>query len=150
MSWIRRNLRGTKVYVRTRPDGAIAVDSSGRVDVKYRLEESAKIYRASARNLAETGDPADDEPAPDVETGPAPHPANAIVVYTDGACSGNPGPMGIGLVVIDGSSRHEVSEFLGQGTNNIAELVAIERALDVLSDVLTDLSRPVLVHTDSS
>jgi ribonuclease HI len=84
-------------------------------------------------------------PAGAAGSGPA---ASPIVVYTDGACTGNPGPAGIGVVILDGKQRREISEYLGQGTNNIAELTAIERALEAVSG--QDRERPVLVHSDSS
>jgi ribonuclease HI len=72
-------------------------------------------------------------------------PADAIHVWTDGACSGNPGPAGIGAVIIDGDKRTELSEYLGQGTNIIAELTAILRALETIED----RKRPVVLYTDS-
>ncbi len=54
-----------------------------------------------------------------------------IVAYTDGACSGNPGPMGIGVVIFkDGVMVEQLSEFVGVGTNNIAEYRAIIKALE--------------------
>lgn len=68
-----------------------------------------------------------------------------VVAYTDGACSGNPGPAGLGVVVLDAGARVELGEYLGTGTNNIAELTAILRALELVDD----RSRPLLVHTDS-
>lgn len=68
-----------------------------------------------------------------------------IIVYTDGACSGNPGPMGIGAVIVNAHERKEISEYLGIGTNNIAELTAIERALENCPR-----DRKILVHSDSS
>jgi ribonuclease HI len=76
-----------------------------------------------------------------------PAPADAIIAYTDGACSGNPGPMGVGVVLWDPllKDRRERSEFLGVGTNNIAELVAIQRALE-----LAPSERALIVHSDSS
>jgi ribonuclease HI len=77
---------------------------------------------------------------------PASVPDGAIVVYADGACSGNPGPAGLGVVLLDGGTRSELSEFLGEGTNNIAELTAILRALEMVGDH----TRPVIIHTDSS
>ena len=45
------------------------------------------------------------------------------VVYSDGACRGNPGPMAIGASIQDdrGTELATVSQLLGQGTNNIAE-----------------------------
>ena len=73
-------------------------------------------------------------------------PADAIHIWTDGACTGNPGPAGIGVVVIDGKVRREHKEYLGHGTNNIAELTGVLRGLDMIDR--TD--HPVLVYTDSS
>ena len=73
-------------------------------------------------------------------------PKDAIVAYADGACSGNPGPAGLGVVVLDGATRTEISEHLGMGTNNIAELTAIERALDAVPDQ----ARPLVIYTDSA
>ena len=84
----------------------------------------------------------------------APRPANvagAVEIWTDGACSGNPGPMGIGVVVIDGDTRRELGEYLGTGTNNIAELVAIERGISIASELTKgDRARPLRVYSDSS
>ena len=73
-------------------------------------------------------------------------PGDAIQVWTDGACTGNPGPAGLGVVIIDGKQRVELSEYLGEGTNNIAELMAILRGLESV----TDRKRPVVVYTDSA
>ena len=70
-----------------------------------------------------------------------------ISAWTDGACTGNPGPMGIGVVLLSGAHRREISEYLGPlGTNNIAELVAILRALEAIKD----RKRPVIVYSDSA
>ena len=69
-----------------------------------------------------------------------------VLAYADGACSGNPGPAGLGVVLITETSRHELSEFLGHGTNNIAELTAIQRA----AEAVVDPSVPVQIMTDSS
>ena len=69
-----------------------------------------------------------------------------VIIYADGACSGNPGPAGIGVYIHDSRGEQEVSEYLGQGTNNIAELVAIQRALDLCPDK----SAVIKIHTDSA
>ena len=56
-----------------------------------------------------------------------------VVCYTDGACRGNPGPAGAGaLVVLPGGKRGTGSLELGEATNNIAELTAIDLALTLL------------------
>lgn len=76
-----------------------------------------------------------------------PLPEDGIVeVYTDGACSGNPGPCGYGLLMRDGEDYREINQYLGTGTNNIAELTAIKVALENVEDK----SRPVRIYTDSS
>jgi ribonuclease HI len=69
-----------------------------------------------------------------------------VIIYADGACSGNPGPAGIGVYLHDSRGEQEVSEYLGQGTNNIAELVAIQRALELCPDK----SALIKIHTDSA
>jgi ribonuclease HI len=56
--------------------------------------------------------------------------------------------MGLGAVIVDGDTRSELSEYLGIGTNNIAELTAIERALQALEP--DQRRRTVIVHSDSA
>lgn len=153
MPWQSRLLRGERVYVRVDASGEPAAGSDGRVDIVYK--PGGKIYRAGARNLGADPDPktiADGdaeagERAPDTKTTAKvlPLPKDAIIVYTDGACTGNPGPAGLGVVILDGSKRRELSEYLGVGTNNIAELMAIVRALEE-----TPRDRTVVIHADSS
>ena len=72
--------------------------------------------------------------------------SHAIHLWTDGACSGNPGPAGSGVVLIDGETTIERSEWLGQGTNNVAELTAILLGLEELQ---RPVRRTLVVHTDS-
>lgn len=57
-----------------------------------------------------------------------------IIVYTDGGARGNPGPAAIGVVVQDASGTvlKEVSETIGNATNNFAEYAAVARALEAL------------------
>lgn len=78
-------------------------------------------------------------------------PSGDIVhVWTDGACSGNPGPMGIGVVVIAGDKRKEAGEYLGRGTNNIAELTAVRRGIELAESLTAVKEKPLRVYTDSS
>lgn len=76
---------------------------------------------------------------------PAPEPGT-IEIHTDGACSGNPGPCGYGVILRDGDSYLELSQYLGIGTNNIGELMAIKVALENVADK----TRPVRIYTDST
>ncbi len=70
-----------------------------------------------------------------------------MIVYTDGACSGNPGPMGIGAVVYKGGEiLKEISESHGEGTNNTAEYLAVRRGLE---EAITLGADAVEVRTDS-
>lgn len=70
---------------------------------------------------------------------------DAVLVFTDGACSGNPGPAGIGVVLVSGDHRKEISEYIGSATSNIAELTAVVRGLSAI----LDRSRHVIVYSDS-
>lgn len=56
-----------------------------------------------------------------------------IIIYTDGACSGNPGPGGWGAVLIYGEHRREISGAEPDTTNNRMELTAAIRALEALT-----------------
>ncbi len=157
MPWIKHRLRDADVWAKADAAGALVTDRDGRVDIVYKPVGGAKVYRAGARNLTmvpgiapvdfEPGEPA---AAPTAKSSssqgrPDEAPAGAVQVWTDGACTGNPGPAGVGVVVIDGTERRELSEYLGEGTNNIAELTAILRGLQEVKD----RSRPVYVYTDS-
>ena len=57
-----------------------------------------------------------------------------IICYTDGGARGNPGPAGAGAVVAkaDGAVIAELSQFLGNATNNFAEYAAVLLALKEL------------------
>ena len=67
-----------------------------------------------------------------------------VVIFTDGACSGNPGPGGWGAVLIHGQTEKEICGGEANTTNNRMELMAAIQALE-------SLKRPcrVELHTDS-
>lgn len=72
-----------------------------------------------------------------------------IIINIDGACFGNPGPMGIGILIRkDGKTILEISEFLGNGTNNIAEYTAAVRALEEVTRIAKK-EEHILVRSDS-
>jgi len=73
---------------------------------------------------------------------------NAVQLWTDGACSGNPGPAGLGVHAEYDGQAAEISEYLGTGTNNIAELMAIVRALELAAERF-GVTSPIDVMTDS-
>ncbi len=67
-----------------------------------------------------------------------------VVIYTDGACRGNPGPGGWGAILIYGGHEKEMSGGEPDTTNNRMELMAAIQALEALT-------RPCAIelHTDS-
>jgi ribonuclease HI len=78
-------------------------------------------------------------------------PAGTALCFTDGACKGNPGPAGSGVVVVlpDGR-RGEACRALGHATNNVAELTAVGMALDLLDAAAFSVLSPAVLYTDSS
>ena len=57
-----------------------------------------------------------------------------VIIYTDGACSGNPGPGGWGAVLRYGSAEKEMSGGKALSTNNEMELTAVVEALSALRE----------------
>jgi len=74
-----------------------------------------------------------------------------IEMYTDGACSSNPGPAGIGIVIKYNGQRKEISDYIGRSTNNKAELEAISRGLGhiMFGCSIQFLTNNVIIYTDS-
>lgn len=158
MPWKKYEFKGEEVYVRVLPAGKPIVHR-GRVEVRYRLGAS-KSYRAAPDNIVDVGgDIVSDEEmggssaraatskAALRETPKTPADENTIVIYTDGACSGNPGPAGIGVFMQRPDTTLEISEYIGSGTNNIAELTAILRGLEQITEAEQETS--IHLYTDS-
>ena len=58
----------------------------------------------------------------------------SVIIYTDGACSGNPGAGGYGTVLLYGTARKELSEGYQKTTNNRMELLAVIKGLEALKE----------------
>lgn len=58
----------------------------------------------------------------------------AVEIYTDGACSGNPGAGGYGVVLLYGNKRKEMSEGYRMTTNNRMEVLAVIKGLEALKE----------------
>lgn len=73
---------------------------------------------------------------------------STLTMYVDGASSGNPGPAGIGIVIIDqdGHQVGKISSYIGTRTNNYAEYTALIRALKIAQYFRTKILR---IRTDS-
>ena len=67
-----------------------------------------------------------------------------VVIHTDGACSGNPGPGGWGAILREGEKVTEIKGGEGATTNNRMELLAAISALESLPN-----ATPAELHTDS-
>ena len=67
-----------------------------------------------------------------------------VTIYTDGACSGNPGPGGYGAVLLYGGARKELSGGYRLTTNNRMEILAVIKGLEALKEPCR-----VLLYSDS-
>jgi ribonuclease HI len=82
-------------------------------------------------------------------------PDHVLIIYTDGGCSGNPGPGGWGFVLVEGESKvgsgNEIIRSGGEKmtTNNRMELTAVIEALNLVVSTQSWADRPVSVYTDS-
>jgi ribonuclease HI len=68
----------------------------------------------------------------------------SVIVYTDGACSGNPGPGGWGAILKYGNKKKEMSGGEAETTNNRMELMGVIAALSALKEPCI-----VSLYTDS-
>jgi len=169
MPWRTMLLRGKRVFVRCDEAGELRPDG-GRVEIRYKPNDG-RAYMAGVRNLEPS---TDSTVLPDDHCGPAVRPdpkatkgkskkkkrgakASAVpssfpeapadgevLAYCDGACSGNPGPAALGAVIRSAGKELRLAEYLGKGTNNIAELTAILRVLQEAPE------GPLTIYTDSS
>ena len=166
-SWKRMSFKGNKVWAQTDENDTLLIQDN-LVLIKYNLKQDYE-YRVHPESLKpvnqavpaiKNSDPSNVESGKTKPSGSgskqkktasksqieADIPDQCITIYTDGASSGNPGPAGIGALLIFGEKRKEISRYIGQGTNNIAELMAIKVALEELKR--HDL--PVRIFSDSS
>ncbi len=175
MPWERMRFRNGKIYIQTDDEGAVLVHN-GLVTGKYREDDTRTYsYKADAIRRLDGSEPArtgiasqDGDPGPagasaaapstpsgarvsalnnaSPVTGLPPASADFIEVYTDGATSGNPGPSGLGVVLRWGPYHREIHQYIGEATNNIAELMAIKVGLEAIK---APGRMPVRVYTDS-
>ncbi|WP_051327407.1 ribonuclease HI [Desulfatibacillum aliphaticivorans] len=152
--WVRMALKNSKVWAESDGKGNFVVNN-GKVKIKYKLDQEQE-YTARVDNLApvetlinkpKTAPKASAskkipkyvaEETPDL-------PENAIIAYTDGASSHNPGPAGLGVLLKYKGHAKEISQYIGETTNNVAELSAILVALQNIKK----RELPVRIFTDS-
>ena len=71
----------------------------------------------------------------------------ALVIYTDGACSGNPGPGGWGAILYHGKRQKEMYGGEASTTNNRMEMMAAIKAIEAIKP---NYSGPIVLFTDST
>jgi ribonuclease HI len=142
--WKRMRFKKNKVWLAVDRSGN-PIEENGKVLIKYQLNQSHEYWvRKNNIKPLDSGAVAArqiENDTPVSQTGNK----EGILIFTDGASSGNPGPAGIGVVLRFGKYEKEISEYIGLATNNIAELRAIQAGL--LAVKKTDL--PVRIFTDS-
>jgi len=70
-----------------------------------------------------------------------------LSLYTDGASRGNPGPAGVGVVILDGRKKiKELYKYIGETTNNMAEYNALIYGLE---EAVNLAAKEVVVNLDS-
>jgi ribonuclease HI len=148
LEWRRMRFKNNKVWQATDRNGR-PLEKNGKVLIKYQLNQDYE-YWVNPTNLGQIDAPAgvrrpSGATAKKQKTLPPAAP-NTVHIYTDGASSGNPGPSGIGVVLQYGEKTKEISKYIGNTTNNVAELEAIRTALMALKR----RNLPVRIYTDSS
>ena len=136
-----------KVYVLFDDKGRVLVQNN-LAAMKYQLDQKLE-YRVNPSHIFEIDDAklirkGSNQSSREKPLNHSPE-EGAISIYTDGACTGNPGPAGIGIFFKYGKREREISRYLGHATNNIAELTAIKVALREIKQP----ELPVRLYTDS-
>ena len=142
--WKRMRFKKNKVWLAVDPSGK-PKEQNGKVLIKYQLNQTHEYWVRKENIRPLDTDPVENE-APLTKPTLSETSEEGVIMFTDGASSGNPGPSGIGVVLRFGKHEKEISEYIGLATNNIAELKAIQAGLQALKK--TDL--PVRIFTDSS
>lgn len=79
---------------------------------------------------------------------------NRVTFFIDGSCSGGtvrkPAPMGAGVVILVDTEQVEFSAYLGEGTNQQAELLAVKEALESIPPSWAPEATEVTIWTDSA
>jgi ribonuclease HI len=156
----RMRFKGNKVWMALDAQGR-PLTRKGKVLIKYQKNQDYEYWvheknlqpldaPPSGTDFKKSGAPdgASPKKAKKTDSGVSPDPLDpdAVVIFTDGASSGNPGPSGIGVVFRHKGRQKTISRYIGETTNNVAELEAIRTALAQLKSV----ELPVRVFTDST
>lgn len=74
-----------------------------------------------------------------------------LIIYTDGASRGNPGPASYGFTISDGKGKliYEEGKYIGITTNNVAEYTAVYEALKYIEEKLSSSPLEIEFYADS-
>ncbi len=176
MAWAEKVFKGKDTVWVLVDDAGDPIVDQGRVSMRYSNDEAAKVYNAAAVNISDergqskpkkrntkgqqsllsfddqiwtnpVGPMNGSDEKPDELMDIEDPDDDEWVFHTDGACSGNPGPCGWGWLLRQGSDYYEANQYIGVGTNNIAELMAILTALEHALDLG---AKTATIHTDSN
>ncbi len=134
---------GAEEQIKGHP-GAVYRGFATREEAKYYLRTGGEVLPAQPRlvdvdpvrsGLQPDAPPPDYQP--DLEAG-------KVVIFTDGASTGNPGPGGYGVLMMSGKERKEMSGGFRCTTNNRMELLGVITALSALRQRV-----PVVLYSDS-
>jgi ribonuclease HI len=158
LNWMRVRFKQNKVWLAV-DDAGKPIAKNDKFLIKYQLDQDYE-YWVRRNGVKPLGDPNTEiqtacKPSPPEKDSPSnkrlseakdPTDRETICIFTDGASSGNPGPSGIGILMRFGKHEREISKFIGNTTNNVAELEAIKTGL--LEMKRKDV--PVRIYTDSN
>lgn len=158
--WQRMWFKNNKVWMAVDSKGS-PLTRDGKVLIKYQLKQDYEYWvnksnvapidsrtgKAPARNKRKNRQkrPAKNDTVNGSATWDETSYRDKICIFTDGASSGNPGPAGIGVLLRYGEHEKEISKFIGNATNNVAELKAIQTGLSAVKNT----AKPVRLFTDS-
>jgi ribonuclease HI len=151
-------VKGHRPGIYTEWDGSGGAEAQvkgfpGAVHRGFSTRKEAEVFLRSGGELPDAQVPFDRKETPEAQK-PAPveHPdhqpdldAGKVVIFTDGASTGNPGPGGYGVVLLYGKIRKELSGGFRCTTNNRMELMGVIVALQALKR-----PSPVVVYSDST
>jgi ribonuclease HI len=158
--WKRMWFKTNKVWMAVDSKGA-PLSNDGKVLIKYQLKQDYE-YWVNKSNVAPLDSRPKKAPSENKRKNRKKRPAkndvvdnevswdaaaykDKICLFTDGASAGNPGPAGIGVLLRYGGHEKEISKYIGNATNNIAELKAIQVGLSAVKNT----AKPVRLFTDS-
>jgi len=156
--WKRMLFKNNKVWASVDSNDNVIIDNK-RVLIKYQIDQDYE-YKVLAENLTSLDSNYQksshdkltsrqnknrEKANADIDTKNISS-SDAVCIYTDGASSGNPGPSGIGVWLKHKGHEKSISRFIGDATNNIAELEAIRAGLNEIKKK----ELPIRIYTDSS